>query len=263
MSFPEHEAPNHHTVRGFVASQPRTRPVHTPRPQPATSAAYSQHMAGRPSDIDKIIRTVDGRDITVADRIVASIEAGAPVRIAAREAGTTTETYAEWRRVAAAALIRCGGNDNDRSITAHERRCIAFSDQVDEARARWAINQNRILERDAREGRTKTKTVEELDPRTGEVVSRTTTTEVLPPDAASIRWRLGINFPDEYAPADRVEVSGADGGPVELSLAERASALTELVRKVRAAKPPAKAKRTRKPAVVETQSRRAKRAPGP
>lgn len=195
-------------------------------------------MTGRPSDINKIIghRDVNGTQVpvTVAEQIIAAIRAGNYIEGAAAAAGITKQTVYEWRHVAARTRI-AGTPDAD--LTDHQRRCITFSDAVDEAEGIWEVNANRTLERIARGGIEQEVVTVKTDHR-GNVVERTTRTTSTLPDARVIEWRLKRRFRDRYA--ERVEVTGADGDPlgVELSMDERAASLVELAARVRGADAP-------------------------
>ena len=58
-------------------------------------------MAGRPSNIDTPVGTDnEGNPITVADRIIGGMRAGAYLEESAIATGITKDTVYEWRKVA-------------------------------------------------------------------------------------------------------------------------------------------------------------------
>jgi hypothetical protein len=211
-------------------------------------------MVGRPSPIDAVIGyrdTPEGQvEVTVSDRIVAALRAGNYLDPAAAAAGIPVDTVKGWLRLAGRLLIKHRGDTEAATLTAHERRCIAFSHAVEEAEATWEVDANTTHERLARGGLPQVTETIKRGPSPGngepgpvlEVQTRTTHTL---PDARVIEWRLKHRFPERYS--DRIEVSGPGGGPIELSQEERASALAELARVFRKAKePPARRLRPKK-----------------
>lgn len=206
-------------------------------------------MAGRPSPIDRVIgqREVDGQliNVTVADRIVAAIRNGHYIESAAASAGVHKDTVYEWRKVAGRARIQ--GSLDTRTLTDHETRCIAFSDAVDEAEATYDLAAGEVLERVGRGGIPIVVTTVKTDAQ-GNVIESTTRTSASLPDARTIEWRLSKRFKDRYG--DRIEVTGADGGPVTLSMEERAGALRSLVQQVKSkGKEPREPKRKKRATV--------------
>lgn len=201
------------------------------------------HVAGAPSKIDAIVGTDDkGAPITVADRITTyGLGIGLYLEPAIANAGVAKSTVYGWLSVAGKARIRTGGNDSDPSLTAHEQKCIAFSDAVERTAAAWESSKLTVLEQ-AERGGAELVTITEKTDGDGNVIERTKRTEILGPDLPTIRWRLTRRFPDRY-PAGRVELTGREGGPLELSVADRANALAdaleaqqELERKAEAAR---------------------------
>lgn len=191
---------------------------------------------GRPSPIDRVIgtREVDGQtvDVTVADRIVAAIRSGSFVEAAAASAGITKTTFYEWQAVAGRARIRCANNLAD--MTDHEVRCCQFSDAVAEAEGVWEVGIGQVHESVSRGGIEQTVRTTKYD-AAGNVVEVTERTSSTLPDLRGIEWRLTRRFPHRYAPPERIEITGPDGEPITLSMEERASALSELARRVKGA----------------------------
>jgi hypothetical protein len=191
-------------------------------------------MAGRPSPIDAQAGTRDdGTPITVAEVITNALRTGSYFEQAAATAGVGKETGYGWLRTAGRLRIRARGKALSSLTprpTAHERRCVAFSDSVAEAESSWEVTALAGLERLARGGITTTKTVTKRGPAAadgspGPVLEVTTTVEQLAPSAQVLEWRLERRFPSRYG--RRVEVTGAEGGPIALSMEERAEALAD------------------------------------
>lgn len=181
---------------------------------------------GRPSPIDAVIghREGTGEPITVAERIVASIRAGNYFEPAAAAAGITKITAYEWLKVAGHLRLRARGRPVttlDPAPSAHELRCLEFSNAVDEAQAIWEVGANTQLEQLARGGlEVVTTTVKTL--ASGDVET-TVKTEKLAPNAQVIEWRLTRKFPARYG--ERIQVDGRVDGRVEFTVAERAQTL--------------------------------------
>lgn len=177
--------------------------------------------AGRPSSIDHIVGTrPDGTGITAADRILEILRIGGYFEEACAAAGISRETGYEWLRRGAQAHAALTRNPKAK-ITAHERRCLQFSDAKARAEAEWEAMALGELERMARGGRQLTTTTEKRDAE-GNVIETTTRTETLAPNARVLMWRLERRYPNRYA--GRIEVTGAEGGPL-ISAEERASAI--------------------------------------
>lgn len=203
---------------------------------------------GRPSDIDKIIGTrptPEGPvDVTVADRILASLRVGAPLYEAADAAGVGRETVRGWIKLAGTLTVQHAGNLDRATLTAFERRCIEFSGSVEEARAAWLIDTLTIHERLARGGIPQEIITVKTDAGGVELERSVRTTATLPSERA-LEWRMKHLRPDLYS--DRLELTGAGGGPIELEREERASALVALAQAFRKKKEPAATPRKRTP----------------
>lgn len=210
---------------------------------------------GRPSDIDRTIgeRRVEHADgtfelvpVTVSERIIGALRAGNYPEQAAAAAGINKTSLYEWQRIGARATAAVHkGHKTQRQLTAHERRCILFSNAVAEAQATWEVAAVGRLEQLGRGGHEVVTITEKID-GSGNLTERTTKTETLAPNAQVLEWRLTRMHPDRYS--QRVEVTGAAGGPLELSVEERADSLADqaaafLAREHEAAAAEAKAKR--------------------
>lgn len=191
---------------------------------------------GRPSLIDATIDyRPDGTPITVQDRICAALRAGSYRGEAFRSAGLNRDTGYGYLQTAARVKLRARGGPIEAlrpKPSAHELRCLAFSDAVEEADASWEIGALATLERLARGGIPQIKTVtkrgpDQADGSPGPILEKTVTEESTLPSAQVLEWRLERKFPDRYG--RRVEITGAEGGPVALSIEERAADLAQVL----------------------------------
>jgi hypothetical protein len=163
---------------------------------------------------------------TVRDVIVQEARTGLPAEIAAQYAGITGRTYRRWLSDGRAVLRRLQETPDD-EVTDMERDLAQLATDVQAAQAFWVRNANVVLER-AMRGRerisVKVKTERQLNEAGEEVeveVERTTTTSNEPVELGPLMWRLGKIAPQVYGPTTRVELTGADGGAVELDIGKR------------------------------------------
>lgn len=187
----------------------------------------------RPPEINRIIdRGPDGTDVTVADRIVISIRAGNYLATAAAAVAVTVYTVHEWLRIGA--LLRSERYANPEAIASdYEEACARFSVAVQRAEAEWEMQSSMLLERLARGGATHSITTTRTDAQ-GNVIESITKTEILPPNAQVLQWRLSRRHPDRYS--ERKEVSGPAGAPIAIEI--RARAILEAMDRVLHDDPP-------------------------
>lgn len=179
---------------------------------------------GRPSNIDTIIgRDDNGRDVTVADRIVQLLRTGAYFEQACAVAGVHKETAYGWLRIAGRLRIVHRG-DLPAELGDHDRRCVEFSDAVLEAEATWEVVALGQLERLGRGGIDEEVTTEEHDDA-GKLTKKVTRKSVTLPDARVLMWRLERRFPSRYGRRDDDAPSGADR---ERSHSERVDDLVDV-----------------------------------
>lgn len=248
------------------------RPPGSAPPNPAT---VERMPDGRPPKLDQVLRTRrrDGAtvDVTIADHIIEAMRLGDYIESAAQSAGVDKRSVYEWMRVGAD-LSRRMHRATERGIrapkaTAHEKRCLEFSHAIAQATEEWHLATIGTLEQMARGGRTIQTTTEKraIDATTGveTVVERTVRTEVLQPSIQAIEWRLRHRFPKRYS--ERLEVTGAEGGPIELSIEERAAGLASQLRAyldgVDDADTPSGAPSDDQPAEVAPSPRKGRRGP--
>lgn len=175
---------------------------------------------GRPLSLDQVyerrpIRDATGqptgevRTITRADRMIELIGSGFFVERAARASGIPTRTFYSWTEMVAKATMRVAAGGA--RLTKNEQALADFLQSVEEAEARWEAQQWLLLER-AAQGYTVETVTEKIDPTTGRVTERTVVRKPVEAKLPATFWRLRQRFPDRYK--ERVEVTGADGGPI-------------------------------------------------
>lgn len=183
----------------------------------AQKAPAREPTQGRPSKINKPATTTNGQLTTTADAIVDRLRAGAYFEHACASVGVHKDTAYGWLKTAAqtrTAILE--GTTTRTKLTAHQQRCLSFSDAVDEAQAAWVVRQEAELERIARGGHTIQVITEKVDGR-GKVIERTTRTEVTAPDPRVIQWRLERKHPDLYGRRTvNVNLGGQEGNPVRV-----------------------------------------------
>jgi hypothetical protein len=155
---------------------------------------------GRPTSITKVVHHRERRDpdtqqvveripVTAGERIVELIRAGNYVETAAAAANVSKESVYAWLRTAADAHGKQHRGDR---LTAQDRRCMAFSDAVDEAQAASEAEDVARLQQLGR-GRTVTTTTTKYDAN-GNVLETTSSTKELGPDPDVLTWRLERRF---------------------------------------------------------------------
>lgn len=180
-------------------------------------------MAGRSNIATIVGRTELGDPITVGDRIINALRAGAYFEQACAAAGVGKETAYGWLRLAGQVRIRTAGDPDLARLTDHERQCFRFSDAVLEAEGQWEIGALATLEQLARGGIEQLKTVVKVDV-TGNVLETTRETKHTLPSAAVLMWRLERKHPERYG---RRPEGDSGSGERSLSIDDRAVALVE------------------------------------
>lgn len=169
-------------------------------------------VMGRPpgsADMDKVVATVDGVDVTAEQRIIGILSVGGYVEVAAAAAGINKTTVYDWlRRGARAIAAEARGQEMSRA----EIRYAAFANSVARAEAQGMANLLQLSEQIARGGNKTTDEVVEYD-ADGNVLKRTVRTITQPPNGSMISWRLERRWPELYG-RQRIEVTGADGSPL-------------------------------------------------
>lgn len=187
------------------------------------------HLTVAPSDKDP------ERTLTVEAYICELMETtGRRAALCAAEAGVSRRTVEMWL----AAGSKAETKDQQRKLLyPDERRLLGFLRNTRAAHARWTAENLRLHRQIAAGGLTIAEVIQEVDP-TEEVVrpdgtrgpkilkTRTKSTRLLP-DKRALEWeleRLALDDDGHRLFAPRVEVTGAEGGPVETLDVDQAAA---------------------------------------
>lgn len=170
---------------------------------------------GRPPKIDQVLRRHDdGRVETVADRIAAHVRAGGYIEEAAAACDVSKQAVYEWLKIGARAQVHLASGKPRRELTRHQLRCAEFNDAVASCDAIATMTDVALTAKLAA-GVERTITTLKLDSN-GNELERTTRVESAIPDGAMIRWRLERRKPHQWGRLQRIEISGLEGGPVQL-----------------------------------------------
>lgn len=190
---------------------------------------------GRPPKHDDIIgqrpvidpatkQPIPGRteQITRTQQIVGDIRVGLNAERAAKRAGLSRETLHAWEQIACEVRARLANAPEGGTvdITDRESDLLSFSDALHAAELEWQTQMELVLQGAAQGG---TEVVERLEVKKGDrIVETRTTTKTLPPDLATVRWRLKHRFPDQYSERVIVTGEGDDGAiPVEVRVGDK------------------------------------------
>jgi len=191
---------------------------------------------GRPTKLDRVIDrrlAPDGRStipITTADRIVELIRIGAYIETAAAAAGVHRRTLLLWLQDGAEAATALATGASRSSLTRYQRLAADFSRAVATARAEADAAADARIETHARGGFERRIVTTRRD-ASGAVLEVSERVETLPPNPQVEMWRYERK---NGRAADRVEVSGPDGGPVEVSIEEERELVLEELAEVAA-----------------------------
>lgn len=175
---------------------------------------------GRPSAIDRVLYVDDktGAQVTVGDHIIRAVRAGCYMEDAAASAGVEKSNAYRWQKEGARVNAKLIAGARRGEFTRTQLRYADFSTALIRADGEATVEDVGLSQQIARGGLLKvtetTKTTKDGN------VETTRRTEQIPADGAMVRWRLAQRRKDTWG-ADRIEVTGPDGGPVELSIAEK------------------------------------------
>lgn len=190
----------------------------------------------QPCTVCKGLGITGENEVTVADAIIDAIRGGNYIETAARLADVDKVTLHAWLKEGAGLAIAVNnGKRSLSSLKAQEKRLLEFSYSVQRATAEAeSAGQAGILAAGRlRQQKSRTTTVTKMVNGV-RVVETTTTTEDVPADWRALAWHQERRFFGQgWGPKEQVELTGADGGPVELDLTVRAAELTERVRRVK------------------------------
>lgn len=170
--------------------------------------------------------------LTVMDVVEETIRTGGFIKDAAARVGVTVHVLREWRRIGNRCLRDVLDGAKRRSqLSRHERLCCELATKMDKAEAEARVLLLGKAQRLAQGGLTRTETTERRD-ASGAVVERTERQIELLPDSGMIQWLLSHRWRDDFG-RQAVEVSGPDGGPVQLESAGIVERLREALAGVR------------------------------
>lgn len=181
---------------------------------------------GRPSKLTQVVRQrPDGTDVTAGDEFIERIRLGLSHDQAAASANLDRRTVIRWRQAAAAARQKQLANQ---IITAREADLIEFCHNLERAEADAETSRLGVIERAAMGGAVVTETYRTQRRVNGQmtVVEERTVTKTLRPEWTAAAWWLERRLPQRYA--RRVELTGADGGPIAVE--DRARDLSDSLR---------------------------------
>lgn len=166
---------------------------------------------------DVISATPAGDPVTVFDRIVSMCRLGLPFEQACAATGVPRVTAFDWQKAGAkAARDVLNHRRKQAQLTIHEERCWAFNDAVDQARATAALDRLAIVDQLARGGQLVETITRKVGPDGTTLLEETTKQEWRQPNLNAATWLLEKGFPEQFG-RQRIEVSGPDGGPIEVS----------------------------------------------
>lgn len=166
---------------------------------------------GAPTKIDDIVAHVNGEPITVAERIVSALSAGAYIETAAASADVDKVTLYDWLKKGAKANTK---RASGKALGANEKRYAEFANEVARAEAEAELIDLGELARVARGGHKRVTTTTKVD-QAGRVET-VTREEVAEPNVAALTWRLERRWVPRWGRRQLLEITGADGGPVKV-----------------------------------------------
>lgn len=171
---------------------------------------------------------------TRRDLIIGELRRGLPADIAIQAARIPMRTFRLWLATGRDVYARTL-DEPDADLTDEDRALAQFATDVDAAIGEWFSAANRTLEAHTADGVTVTTTKEVFAKRVNadtdeveDVVERTVTTRHAPADMATLMWRMGKLAPTVFG-TQKVEISGPEGGAVQVDIGERlAQAVTDI-----------------------------------
>lgn len=163
---------------------------------------------GRPTHLTKVIDVVDGKEVTVADRILTWLRGGLPFETTVLRANISPGTAQHWLREAARVTERLLVNP-DGPVTAHERELVEFSARVEQARAEGEARTFALL-RSLAEGGIRREIITQKVDAAGNLIERSTRVEMTLPSEKALMWLLERRYPDKYAKHIVYEQRGQD-----------------------------------------------------
>jgi len=192
----------------------------------------TRKASGRPSRLTE----------TLAQRLVDDVATGNPIAWCCAAAGIDHDTYKHWRRTATQALSKTPSQRSQ-----FQRRCVRFSAAIDQAVGLAAQRMRAAVANAAGLGDTlpvRTRTTQRIVGATlrpdgtvqgGRVVDIIVERITVPADWRPAMELLKRRFPEEMGDRGTLELTGKDGGPIDIGLGEFKGELSR-IRDARAAK---------------------------
>lgn len=172
----------------------------------ALSPAPQSRTLGRPAGVE---------DEHKVARMVGAIEAGVPIAQACVYSGISERAHFRAMGAGERADLLAGGAV---PLTGRQEAYRAYRARVVNARAKVAVANVGLVARAAQGGQVLEETTRRYrDPETGEMVTETRR-RYAPGDWRAAKWLLEVSFRGEFGrePLGRVELTGREGGPVEV-----------------------------------------------
>jgi len=192
-----------------------------------------------PTDLGAVVAYVEHPDgkrepVTLADRIVETIGSCLFLQDAAAAVGFPVETLRLWRKTGARVSRQLlNGEKRLSDLSKYEQQCGELSIRWDRAEMEARKSLLGVTWKVATGGVTRTEVTtkvvhnENVDPSAGRVIETTTKEIEVLPNASMLSWLLERRWPDDFGRRGRLELTGAEGGPVQV---EDASAAVEKLR---------------------------------
>lgn len=164
-------------------------------------------MAYEPVKVDKRRKTVRnpqgaGRPSILSDEVQAEFfnnrSMGLSFDRAAKLAGVSSTSVKNWRATGETALAKPISKR-----TPHEQKCVTFVTALEKIDSEWLRRCEIVLNFSLSPGQNK---------KTWEDATQAERSEA----TATAKWKLSHQAPEEYSTQTRTELTGADGGPVEI-----------------------------------------------
>lgn len=157
----------------------------------------------------------------LADRLCAHLRTGHYIETACALVGLSKTSMYAW--------LKNGARHRDAGtalskLSAHDRRCVEFLNAVELADAE-ALDRDMLRHAALGRGGLEVTETREVTDGQGNVKERHEKTTTLAPNPHVLEWRMERRWPHLFGRRSQLEVTGPDGGPLELSVEERADAL--------------------------------------
>lgn len=197
-------------------------------------------QGGRPPTIGREVVLRDGSKMPAVDRIVQLVRAGNYFETACLQAGVPKRTAQLWVKTGVDTRAALEADRKRSTLTAYERQCMAFADALEEAEAEAEAEDVARLQQLGRGGVEQVVITEKVVPiydehgnETGRrVVERTERKERSAPDARVLQWRLERRFPKRWGRRQQIEVSGPEGGAIQIDQDQRVLMLVQQLRQL-------------------------------